>query len=529
MFLATFNNSLEAKSLDLNPLEVKNILQENGSPQDSIPTTSSLKDSYEEKLQLGDTLQAIQKLLELSSLYGHGANYAKSYDVLWKALFLADDIRNDMLRANIYGTLGRFYSFYRRNDDALKYLQESLDINKKLVANGKMDTLGLVHNYYLFASTYREFNQPKLARIYLDSCMVYYEDSSNKIQKYLLQFEKAYVLSQEDKIEEALQVMQEIEPWFLEYQPSYLVLVYTYWGDLLRSQSENDEGEVLYKKALDISKKYQSHIDFTPLIYERLSDIYFQRKDYNKAYANNRIAKGLDAQFFDSRSKNNNLLLEIRDEYRIEKERQERLIQKQRLEQLEQEDKILLLQRIILILGLIFLLILGAVYIKTSRAKHKAEKELIRRNKELEIQKAKELLELKNKELAASALQLVEKEELFKDLKKKIRESESSIKKSDLNKILRSVYIDNNRTWDEFKYRFIDVNKEFYDTIFEKFPKLSQGDQKICALIKLNMSSKDMSRLLGISVESVHTSRHRIRKKMNLSRDVNLEDYISSL
>ena len=199
------------------------------------------------------------------------------------------------------------------------------------------------------------------------------------------------------------------------------------------------------------------------------------------------------------------------------------------MEQLEQEDKILLLQRIILILGLIFLLILGAVYIKTSRAKHKAEKELIRRNKELEIQKAKELLELKNKELAASALQLVEKEELFKDLKKKIRESESSIKKSDLNKILRSVYIDNNRTWDEFKYRFIDVNKEFYDTIFEKFPKLSQGDQKICALLKLNMSSKDMSRLLGISVESVHTSRHRIRKKMNLSRDVNLEDYISSL
>jgi DNA-binding CsgD family transcriptional regulator len=65
--------------------------------------------------------------------------------------------------------------------------------------------------------------------------------------------------------------------------------------------------------------------------------------------------------------------------------------------------------------------------------------------------------------------------------------------------------------------------------MFAKYPKLSQGDQKICALIKLNFSSKEMSRLLGISVESVHTSRHRIRKKMDLPRSVNLEDYINSL
>ena len=529
LFLLTFSTLLEAKPLDFISAEVKNNKIESVNPQDSLITASSLKGTYEKALQEGDTLQAIQNLLELSSLYGHEANYAKSYDVLWEALFLADDIRNDMLRADIYAALGRFYSFYRRKEDALKYLQESLDINKRLVANEKLDTVELVHNYYQFTSTYREFNEPQIAKAYLDSCMLYYKDGKNQVQKSLLQFEKAFVLNAENQKEEALSIMQEIEPWFQENKPSYLVLFYAYWGDMVKGISIMDKSEVLYKKALDISEKYRSHIDFTPLIYEKLSDIYFQRKDYRNAYINNRIAKDLDAQFFDSRSKRNNLLLEIRDEYRIEKERQERLIQKQRLEQLEQEDKILLLQRIILISALFFLLILGAVYVKYTRDKHKAEKEIIRRNKELEIQKGKELLELKNKELAASALQLVEKEELFKDLKRKIRESESSIKKSDLNKILRSVYVDNNKTWDEFRYRFIDVNKEFYDKIFEKFPKLSQGDQKICALIKLNMSSKDMSRLLGISVESVHTSRHRIRKKMKLPRNINLEEYINSL
>ena len=529
LFLTTFSTFLEAKPLAFISAEAYNTLVQNVNVQDSMITTLSLQGAYEKALQTGDTLQAINKLLELSSLYGHEANYAKSYDVLWETLFLADDIKNNMLRANIYGALGRFYSFYRRKDDALKYLQESLDINKGLVTDGKLDASELVQNYYLFVSTHREFNEPQIAKIFLDSCMLYYKEGQEKVQKSLLHFEEAYVLDAENKTEEALSIMQEIEPWFLANKPSYLVLVYTYWGDMFRGSSDMDKSEALYKKALDISENYRSHIDFTPLIYEKLSDIYYQRKDYRNAYINNRIAKDLDAQFFDSRSRRNNLLLEIRDEYRIEKERQERLIQKQRLEQLEQEDKILLLQQIILISALFFLLILGAVYVKYTRDKHKAEKEIIRRNKELEIQKAKELLELKNKELAASALQLVEKEELFKDLKRKIRESESSIKKSDLNKILRSVYIDNNKTWDEFRYRFIDVNKEFYDKIFEKFPKLSQGDQKICALIKLNMSSKDMARLLGISVESVHTSRHRIRKKMKLPRTINLEEYINSL
>ena len=180
-------------------------------------------------------------------------------------------------------------------------------------------------------------------------------------------------------------------------------------------------------------------------------------------------------------------------------------------------------------MSVIFIIIIGYIYIKNLRSKHKSEKQLIRRNKELEVKKTKELLELKNKELAASALQLIEKDEFMKNLKTKIREGKPTIKKSELNKILRSASVNNTNSWDQFKMRFIEVNREFYDKIFEKYPNLSQSDQKICALIKLNMSSKEMSRLLGISVESVHTSRHRIRKKMNLSRNVNLEDYINLL
>ena len=56
---------------------------------------------------------------------------------------------------------------------------------------------------------------------------------------------------------------------------------------------------------------------------------------------------------------------------------------------------------------------------------------------------------------------------------------------------------------------------------------LKQTDLKICALVKLNFPSKDMAKLLGISVESVHTSRHRLRKKLGLERNDNLEEFIN--
>ena len=74
-----------------------------------------------------------------------------------------------------------------------------------------------------------------------------------------------------------------------------------------------------------------------------------------------------------------------------------------------------------------------------------------------------------------------------------------------------------------------DVAEDFYKRLRERFPKLTQGDQKLCALIKLNFSSKDMAKLIGISVDSVHTTRYRLRKKLKLPREVSLGEFIGQL
>ncbi|MEL6194490.1 MAG: tetratricopeptide repeat protein, partial [Bacteroidota bacterium] len=98
----------------------------------------------------------------------------------------------------------------------------------------------------------------------------------------------------------------------------------------------------------------------------------------------------------------------------------------------------------------------------------------------------------------------------------------------ELKKIVRSISVSNDQNWKEFRTRFVSVNKGFYDKMQARFPALSQRDLKLCALIKLNFSCKEMAKLLGISVESAHTSRYRLRKKLNLTRDVNLTEFIAS-
>ena len=80
--------------------------------------------------------------------------------------------------------------------------------------------------------------------------------------------------------------------------------------------------------------------------------------------------------------------------------------------------------------------------------------------------------------------------------------------------------------WQEFNARFISVNKSFYTTLNERYPALTYKDHKLCALIKLNFSSKEISLLLGISMESVNTARYRLRKKMGLNKDEDLSDII---
>lgn len=184
----------------------------------------------------------------------------------------------------------------------------------------------------------------------------------------------------------------------------------------------------------------------------------------------------------------------------------------------------------------IFLGGLGLVH-QTYKRKHQRlveenEKELRMKNLEAEqeiIKLQKEQLEKdminKNKELAVTTMSLIKKNEFLANLKSKLGASAGA---SDVTSVIRTIDqdISEEDNWNFFKEAFNNADKDFFKKMKTLHPELTSNDLKLCAYLRLNLTSKEIAPLLNISVKSVEIKRYRLRKKMELSREVNLTDYI---
>ncbi len=82
--------------------------------------------------------------------------------------------------------------------------------------------------------------------------------------------------------------------------------------------------------------------------------------------------------------------------------------------------------------------------------------------------------------------------------------------------------------WKEFELRFQEVHSDFYHKLNELFPNLTPNELKLCAFLRLNMSTKDIAAITFLSINSINIARHRLRKKLNIDQDENLIVFLSS-
>ena len=160
------------------------------------------------------------------------------------------------------------------------------------------------------------------------------------------------------------------------------------------------------------------------------------------------------------------------------------------------------------------------------------EKELRMKNLEAEktiIELQNEQLEKdmvnKNKELAISTMNLIKKNEFLTSIKDKLKGSKESMEvRSVIKTIDKDISEEDN--WNFFKEAFNNADKDFFKKIKSKHPELTSNDLKLCAYLRLNLSSKEIAPLLNISVKSVEIKLYRLRKNIDLPREVNVSDYI---
>ena len=137
-------------------------------------------------------------------------------------------------------------------------------------------------------------------------------------------------------------------------------------------------------------------------------------------------------------------------------------------------------------------------------------------------------LEFKESQLSSIALQMMQKNNLLQELREKLEENSKIAEDQDLKKILGKS-LNQDKDWTDFNSSFESLNKNFYARLKELYPDISQNDLKLCALIKLNLSIKEMAGILNISPDSVKTARYRLRKKLQLATEDNLTGFILKL
>jgi ligand-binding sensor domain-containing protein len=161
----------------------------------------------------------------------------------------------------------------------------------------------------------------------------------------------------------------------------------------------------------------------------------------------------------------------------------------------------------------------------------KSEKEVVKlRNEKLEAE-----IEFKNTELASTAMHLVQKEEFLLKIKDELQHlNKNGKEKSDpaeLKKILRILSEEEklNEEWEQFSVHFDKVHGGFLIKLKEKYPSLKPHELKLCAYLRMNLSSKEIAQLMSISVRGVEISRYRLRKKLLIPTEINLFQFLFDL
>lgn len=162
---------------------------------------------------------------------------------------------------------------------------------------------------------------------------------------------------------------------------------------------------------------------------------------------------------------------------------------------------------------------------------NKNESEMVAlRNEKLEAE-----INYKNSELASSAMHLVKKGELLTKVKAELTQvmkgMDNAHAVAELKKMIRTLSDDDNmdKEWENFTKHFDKVHSDFVVGLKEKHPTITGNEVKLCAYLRMNLSTKEIAQLMNISVRGVEISRYRLRKKLQLPSDINLFDYLINI
>lgn len=285
-------------------------------------------------------------------------------------------------------------------------------------------------------------------------------------------------------------------------------------GSLSLEKNEPLESIKHHTEAIQLADSIKSLVELKDG-YKGRSLAYELNGQYQKALEDKKQFIILNDSIFNSTKSQQ--IEELRTIYETEKKEQQIAL-------LEQQAKVSKLQKYLLGGGLgLSVLVFGFGFygVRQKLKRNKAEKA-----------KLDAELDFKKKELTTHALHLAKKNEVLESIKQKAEalKKEESVKTGYQN-LIRTIDFDlqDDNNWKNFSRYFEEVHKDFNSNVKARFPEVTPNELRLLALLKMNLSSKEIANILNISHEGIKKARYRLRKKLNIQTEDSLQDLVLSL
>jgi tetratricopeptide (TPR) repeat protein len=456
--------------------------------------------------------------LNLATVYLQLENYPKSVQFYYKVINNSRKEPNPDVLFTAYVNLGTIYLFqndYKNGIDkytkALEYLGGKTERNLERKA-GVLNNLG---------GTYKEIKDYDKALIYLNEALKISKQINDQGNIANVLNNQGQVYQHLGKNELALKLYQEAMELRKRAKDTAGITSSNYrLGQYYYTIGNNKAAEPYLKKVTSIKKDLGSlNILSQSSLY--LYRIYKNQGKYKEALAAIELHKETNDSLFNEARTRKIAQLEMQFEF-------DRL---QSLQQTKQRVRDLYSWLVAITLSLSLIIITLLFFLQKNKARRS---QLIQGHLQLEKQNLEKDIELKDKELTTQVLHLVQKNELIDMISEKLleikknmgAESQAAVQKvvTDLQSNLQPELLN------EFKLRFQHVHNDFINTLNEKFPNLSPSELRLCAFLKLNLTTKEISAITNISPKSIEIARTRLRKKLNLTgTDTNLVMFLSQI
>lgn len=456
-----------------------------------------------------------------ASAYIRLGNYPRALQLLFKTIQAAKKVEDSHTLFSAYEMTGILFYFQNDKKKALQYFFKALDqFSQKKPDNNKQ----IERKAYLLNNIGILYDEKKL---YAPSA--YYFKEALNLADFLRNHEltanilnnQGTLYAHQGKTDTALKQYNEgIEIRKKNNNKWGLTQSYISLGKFYFNLNEYEAAETHFKKAVEIAKQIES-LHYMGIASSYLFQLYKQKNDYKHALEAIELTKKVNDSLHNEKRFREIGQLEMQFQLNL---KQDELAARQREKNLYFSLTAASLSLSLVIATLLF-------YIQKNKAK---SAQLEQANLQSEKKNLKKGIELKDKELTTQVLHLVHKNELIHTISEKLLAIKQNLRATSqiaVQKVIEDLQSNlQPELLEEFKLRLQSIHEDFYRILQEKFPNLSPSELRLCAFLKLNLTTKEISVITNISTKSIEMARTRLRKKLRLTgTDQNLIIFLSQL